>query len=276
MLGLVRELVPNAFWQRVAPLLPPPRSKKKLGRPRADDRAELEATVFALRSGIPWEMLPRKQFGLSGMTTWRRLEEWTRAACGSNSRRGSCTSWDFAARWTSPVSPGEEAALHRALQVRDIPVPYLAGGTGGVLRPGARRGRLRGAPERKLARLAQHPIEARLAGHVLAPVRQPGHQFLGRDVPELLAVGHRQHAAVLDFGEAVGGPGARTVPPVLRCFRLPPALDGADRHPEPLADGLQAHALLDSLLYVRERHFSRFSSTASSSSSRCRSPQPVA
>ncbi|WP_407667376.1 transposase, partial [Myxococcus dinghuensis] len=32
-----------------------------------------------LRSSIPWEILPRKQFGLAGMTAWRRLEEWTRA-----------------------------------------------------------------------------------------------------------------------------------------------------------------------------------------------------
>lgn len=79
MRDMVRELVPDAFWQRVAPLLPAPRPKKKLGRPRADDRAALEAIVFVLRSGIPWEMLPRKQFGLSGMTAWRRLEEWTRA-----------------------------------------------------------------------------------------------------------------------------------------------------------------------------------------------------
>ena len=76
---MVRELVPHAFWQRVAPLLPPPRLKKQLGRPRADDRAALETIVFVLRSGIPWEMLPRRQFGLSGMTAWRRIEEWTRA-----------------------------------------------------------------------------------------------------------------------------------------------------------------------------------------------------
>ena len=76
---MVRELVPDAFWQRVAPLLPPPRPKKKLGRPRADSRAALGAIVFVLRSGIPWEMLPRKQFGLSGMTAWRRLAEWTHA-----------------------------------------------------------------------------------------------------------------------------------------------------------------------------------------------------
>ncbi len=54
--GMVRELVPDASWQRVAPLLPPPRPKKKLGRPRADDRAALEAIVFVLRCSPP---LPR-------------------------------------------------------------------------------------------------------------------------------------------------------------------------------------------------------------------------
>ena len=75
---MARELVPDALWERVAPLLPSPK-KKKPGRPRADDRAALEAIIFVLRTGIPWEMLPQKQFGLSGMTAWRRLEQWTRA-----------------------------------------------------------------------------------------------------------------------------------------------------------------------------------------------------
>ena len=60
--------------EHVAPFLPSPP-----GRPRADDRAALEAIVFEIRTGIPWEMLPQKQFGLSGMTAWRRLEQWTGA-----------------------------------------------------------------------------------------------------------------------------------------------------------------------------------------------------
>ena len=76
---MARDLVPDALWERVAPLLPVPKKKKKPGRPRVDDRAALEAIVFVLRTGIPWEMLPTKQFGLSGMTPWRRLEQWTRA-----------------------------------------------------------------------------------------------------------------------------------------------------------------------------------------------------
>lgn len=75
-----RELVPDALWERVAPLLPVPKKKKSgRGRPRASDRAALEAIVFVLRTGISWEMLPAKQFGLSGMTAWRRLEQWARA-----------------------------------------------------------------------------------------------------------------------------------------------------------------------------------------------------
>jgi transposase len=56
---MARELVPDALWERVAPLLPAPKKKKKPGRPRADDRAAFEAIVFVLRTGIPWEMLPR-------------------------------------------------------------------------------------------------------------------------------------------------------------------------------------------------------------------------
>ncbi|ADO75225.1 Transposase [Stigmatella aurantiaca DW4/3-1] len=76
---MVRDLVPDALWERVVPLLPAPKKKKKPGRPRVDERAALEAIVFVLRTGIPWEMLPTKQFGLSGMTAWRRLEQWTRA-----------------------------------------------------------------------------------------------------------------------------------------------------------------------------------------------------
>jgi transposase len=76
---MAHDLVPDALWERVAPLLPVPTKKKKPGRPRVEDRAALEAIVFVLKTGIPWEMLPTKQFGLSGMTAWRRLEQWTRA-----------------------------------------------------------------------------------------------------------------------------------------------------------------------------------------------------
>jgi transposase len=77
--SMAHALVPDALWERVARLLPVPKKKKKPGRPRVDDRAALEAIVFVLRTGIAWEMLPTQQFGLSGMTAWRRLEQWRRA-----------------------------------------------------------------------------------------------------------------------------------------------------------------------------------------------------
>ena len=70
-----KPLVPDDLWEAIAPLLPRERPKPKGGRPRCDDRLALAGIIFVLRSGIPWEMLPR-EFGCSGMTCWRRLAEW--------------------------------------------------------------------------------------------------------------------------------------------------------------------------------------------------------
>ena len=39
----------------------------------------MRGIVFVLRSGVPWEMLPREVFGCSGMTCWRRMRDWQRA-----------------------------------------------------------------------------------------------------------------------------------------------------------------------------------------------------
>lgn len=74
-----RELVPDALWERVAPLLPRRRRHRKGGRPWANDRAALRGILFVLKTGIAWEDLPAEVFGVSGVTCWRRLEEWTRA-----------------------------------------------------------------------------------------------------------------------------------------------------------------------------------------------------
>jgi transposase len=74
-----RELVPDALWKRVAPLLPRHRRRTRRGRPRSDDRAALRGILFVLKTGIGWEDLPAEVFGVSGITCWRRLEEWTRA-----------------------------------------------------------------------------------------------------------------------------------------------------------------------------------------------------
>ena len=72
-------LLPDALWNLVEPLLASPRCSAKGGRPRLSNRACLAGILFVLRSGIPWEMLPRELACGSGMTCWRRLRDWQQA-----------------------------------------------------------------------------------------------------------------------------------------------------------------------------------------------------
>lgn len=78
-----KQLVSNALWAIIAPLLPPERLKPKGGRPRIADWAVLTGILFVLKSAIPWEMLPEElDLGVlgSGMTCWPRLRDWQHAA----------------------------------------------------------------------------------------------------------------------------------------------------------------------------------------------------
>src|SRR5881396_2686418 len=52
--AMAKELLPDAFWARIAPL-------------------------FVLKTGIPWEYLPAEMGCGSGMTCWRRLRDWYQA-----------------------------------------------------------------------------------------------------------------------------------------------------------------------------------------------------
>jgi transposase len=74
-----RQLVTDELWEIVEPLLPKEPPKPKGGRPRIDDRAALTGIIFVLKSGIPWEMLPKEMGCGSGITCWRRLQEWQEA-----------------------------------------------------------------------------------------------------------------------------------------------------------------------------------------------------
>jgi transposase len=77
---MARELVDDALWQLIHPLLPQPRRRKRYpGRKRLDDRNVLTGILFVLQSGIPWEMLPQEMGCGSGMTCWRRLRAWQKA-----------------------------------------------------------------------------------------------------------------------------------------------------------------------------------------------------
>ena len=84
---MAKALVSDELWALVAPLLPPPRAKTKGGRPPVDDRKALTGILFVLKSGIPWEMLPREMGCGCGMTCWRRLRDWQRAGVWERLRR---------------------------------------------------------------------------------------------------------------------------------------------------------------------------------------------
>jgi transposase len=73
---MARALLPEDLWSLIAAHLPTHRPSPKGGRPRIDDRAALTGILFVLKTGIPWEYLPRELGCGSGMTCWRRLHEW--------------------------------------------------------------------------------------------------------------------------------------------------------------------------------------------------------
>jgi transposase len=60
---MAKPLVDDELWE-----------SKALGRPPA-----LTGILFVLKSGIPWEMLPKEMGCGWGMTCWRRLRDWQEA-----------------------------------------------------------------------------------------------------------------------------------------------------------------------------------------------------
>ncbi len=69
--------VPDALWRRIAPLIPPRKTRTRRGRPPVPDRTVMAGILFRLRTGCQWKALP-SQFG-SGSTCHLRMQVWTRA-----------------------------------------------------------------------------------------------------------------------------------------------------------------------------------------------------
>src|SRR3954462_14163197 len=75
-LTMAKPLLPDELWAIIEPILPQWTPSPKGGQPRLDDRKALTGILFVLKTGIPWEDLPREMGGGCGMTCWRRLRDW--------------------------------------------------------------------------------------------------------------------------------------------------------------------------------------------------------
>ena len=73
-------LVEDGLWERVEPLLPAPKPRRfrHPGRRPLDNRAALTGILFVLKTGLPWNELPREMGCGSGAACWVRLHEWHR------------------------------------------------------------------------------------------------------------------------------------------------------------------------------------------------------
>ncbi|GGU12682.1 hypothetical protein GCM10010272_67330 [Streptomyces lateritius] len=62
------DLVPDALWERVAPLLPPApeRRSRYPGRMRVSDRVALAGVMYVLRMGVAWRDVPRRPWAAQG------------------------------------------------------------------------------------------------------------------------------------------------------------------------------------------------------------------
>jgi len=69
--------ISDEFWNQIEPLMPLPKPKKKLGRPRKDDRKIMNGILYLLRTACQWKAFPR--FYGAPSTVDDRFQEWQRS-----------------------------------------------------------------------------------------------------------------------------------------------------------------------------------------------------
>ena len=68
---------PDALWHRIAPILGPDKPPGTVGRPATPNRILFDALIFILRSGCPWQALPRPAYP-PGSTVHGRFRQWVK------------------------------------------------------------------------------------------------------------------------------------------------------------------------------------------------------
>ena len=79
---MARPILDDELWKLVEPLLPPPKKRRRRnpGRKPKDNRSVLTGILFVLKTGIPWEYLPKEMGCGSGMA-------WLPTTCTSSASR---------------------------------------------------------------------------------------------------------------------------------------------------------------------------------------------
>ncbi|MDH7599252.1 MAG: transposase, partial [Sedimentisphaerales bacterium] len=72
---MAKPLVSDNLWKLIEPVIPKRPPRPKVGRQPIDDRKALTGIIFVLKTGIPWQYLPKQMGCGSGMTWWRRLRD---------------------------------------------------------------------------------------------------------------------------------------------------------------------------------------------------------
>ena len=79
-MGSAPWIVSDELWGLVEPLLPVRERRFRYpGRKRLSDRQALQGILFVLHTGISWPHLPLELGFGSGVTCWRRMDEWQKA-----------------------------------------------------------------------------------------------------------------------------------------------------------------------------------------------------
>ena len=78
---MAKPILDENLWTLIEPMLPPPKPRRfrHPGRKPITNRQALTGIIFVLRTGIPWELLPREMGCGSGVSCWRRLRDWEAA-----------------------------------------------------------------------------------------------------------------------------------------------------------------------------------------------------
>ena len=83
---MANDLIPDELWKLIEPYIPKPNPRRRQhpGRNPLDPRQVLVGIVFVLRSGIPWNMLPKEMGCGAGSTCWTYLRNWQKEGVWQN------------------------------------------------------------------------------------------------------------------------------------------------------------------------------------------------